>query len=862
MITLTSVVRAARQAYANRVKIRYVHPLVYLIVLDESFAGLDEDARRSQFSKKTELPITSAEWSTLEATLSLVLVTSTERQKDLDFLDSPDAGEHWLPLFDPDYRAARQAVNAIEPKAIHFYGYKGGQARSTVLVMLARQLADDGYKVLTVDADIEAPSLNVLLDTSATDFSQTLLGMVDTKSDPHPLSAYKARLGGGCVDLLSCRPSAPDFDMDFAAFAVKTALDVTILERATRRLLTHIGKMKSSERYDVVLYDHRSGLAASILPMLRAHPGPTVICLRIDDQSISAISLIEILFSQVKDVPGAFVSFSLDPEENREKTLRRYEDRIGAFLSTLGTAIERGAEDASQEPMSPDELSRYWVSWFHDRAFLSDRFPKPTEISEANRQSLHQLREVLGFSGKKFVATVNRKSKPPKKLPALAPSGAVDQGFFVEPSEFSRLFQQNTPISYIFGRKGTGKTRLLRELQERNLGEPLLVAADAPGGGLQSNSALFSDLASRYIKNPENLWWTLLDAALNSKSTVDLSFKNILDKTSSNRASAVRVSAIARKASAIQKNRVFLIDGVETAFRAGELPQFVEGLFRFILTVQTESLFSRRVAIRLFLRTDLARNAIQNIEQQTSGRTLDLVWNAQAIFNFVLSRIGQIRWFEENFSDAVNEIRAQFKRIQVGDLREEEYEPLLLEIFPKRLRRNNLQTLTFLKTYFSDASGDDEARAAFYPRLFTTFLDLIAAPDNLPKGKIPAAVIEDKRIHQALVLAAHEEASKRYLHEVQQELAFLLELSSDKKENESLVKQLLSAFDGLRTPFNVEERIGELKGKLRRISRPSLRESLTRMKDIGMFEERPRYPGQWRAGRLFKSALNMKYVRG
>jgi len=140
---------------------------------------------------------------------------------------------------------------------------------------------------------------------------------------------------------------------------------------------------------------------------------------------------------------------------------------------------------------------------------------------------------------------------------------------------------------------------------------------------------------------------------------------------------------------------------------------------------------------------------------------------------------------------------------------------------------------------------------------------LVRAPSGLPQGKTPPSVIEDNRIHQALVLVAHEAASKRYLAEVQQELAFLLELSPDKKENESLVKQLLSAFDGLRTPFELEKCVGELKGKLsKRVTKPHLRESLARMKDIGMFEERPRYPGEWRAGRLFKSALNMKYVRG
>jgi hypothetical protein len=149
----------------------------------------------------------------------------------------------------------------------------------------------------------------------------------------------------------------------------------------------------------------------------------------------------------------------------------------------------------------------------------------------------------------------------------------------------------------------------------------------------------------------------------------------------------------------------------------------------------------------------------------------------------------------------------------------------------------------------------------FYPRLFTTFLDLIAGQVTFPNRKVAPTPIEDGHIHQALVLAAHEEASKRYLAEVQQELAFLLELDADKKENEARVKQLLSAFDGLKTPFVVEERIVELKKKLPRIKITQLRASLTKMKDLGMFEERPRFPGEWRAGRLFKSALNMKYVR-
>jgi hypothetical protein len=46
------------------------------------------------------------------------------------------------------------------------------------------------------------------------------------------------------------------------------------------------------------------------------------------------------------------------------------------------------------------------------------------------------------------------------------------------------------------------------------------------------------------------------------------------------------------------------------------------------------------------------------------------------------------------------------------------------------------------------------------------------------------------------------------------------------------------------------------------IAAESVRNALEKMKDVGMFESRPDYPGEWRAGRLFKSSLRVKYVRG
>ena len=43
------------------------------------------------------------------------------------------------------------------------------------------------------------------------------------------------------------------------------------------------------------------------------------------------------------------------------------------------------------------------------------------------------------------------------------------------------------------------------------------------------------------------------------------------------------------------------------------------------------------------------------------------------------------------------------------------------------------------------------------------------------------------------------------------------------------------------------------------IDAKEIRNAIERMKNVGMFEDRPDYSGQLRVGRLFKSSLRMKY---
>lgn len=862
MNTLSSILQIARSAFPDGVEVRYIHPTLYLVCKDLAFGPMDDVSRLTFFAQKTGLPTDINTIPTLASNLSVLLVTPEERQRDYDFLDTPSPGQHWLPFLDPTILASQKAAQDHRPRTIHFYGFKGGQARTTVLSMLAKSLADDGYRILTVDADIEAPSLDVLLNIAANSPGQSLLGLLSSSQEIEPLSAYSAADQHGLVDLLACRPSAREYDMDFAAFALRTALDVTSLEDGVKHLFEHLKQHEKG--YDVVLFDHRSGLATSVLPIMKACPGPAVVCLRIDEQSTNAGPIFDILFNQAQELPGAYVSFSLDPDETRESMIGTKGPKINHLLDRLGAAIERGSTEyaGAGEDLPPEDFLRYWISWFHDRAFLSNPFPALSEISEVNRQSLRQLREVLSLSGPK-AERPRARTRRGAKIPKLSPSGAGDEGIFIETQEIARLFQPNTTVGYIFGRKGTGKTRLLRELQNRSLGEALVVAADATGGGLPTGDTLFQDLANSFLDDPEKLWWCLLGAALESESTDGSEFrKNVKAwerKALSRR--GLRTTDIAAIASSLPQRRVFLIDGIETAFRAAHLIEFVEALFRVLLTVQSDSQFSEHVVVRLFLRTDLARRAIQNVEQQTAGRRLDLSWNSQSIFNFVLSRIAQLSWFQKHFRETCEIILREKDRVRAGLLSATEYEPLLLEIFPRHIRRNNLQTLTFLKTYFSDAAGDDEIRAAFYPRLFDAFLYFVAHPEELPHGSAPQNPMEDGRVHQALVLAAHDASSRRFLDEVKQELSVLLSLAKRPADNEQRVSQMLAAFDGLTTPFMLEECLKKLKSRVQKVDASSLRDSLHRMKEVGMFEDRPGYSGWWRAGRLFKSALRMKYVR-
>lgn len=860
-MTISEFIGSIAHLDSIKVEVEYAHPTLYVLCVSDSFERMPTDARLIAFCEAVGMSADEVASVAASPMIELALLTERERHEQFSFLGSGATGTSWLSAFTPRSKTsmvppvviadqANQADKATNSqrtaKAVHFYGYKGGQGRSTVLVALAKVLADAGYRVLTVDADIEAPSLDAMFGVAAADIKATLMGLATPGTTLTPLSrTYVGSSITGYVDLVSARPVAARFDMDFAAFLLNTSLDASVLQLAVAALREQIeaGVESDSPLYDIVLFDHRTGLAPSVLPIMEAWPGPAVIFVRPDGMARHILDsrLLDTLLAHDPESPGAFVSFSLDPKKTAKDTRSQSARFIEGLLGKVADAMQMG------DAIDPQDLDPYWVFWRHDQSFVDGQQPNPRDMSSASREAIGQLRSVLGLSG--------NPAAPMQQQGTLTNSGSTDDGKFILTPGLAKLFSADSPYTYVFGRKGTGKTRLLTELVRRNLAEPLLVASDSRVGGLPSASRMFQSALTACNRDFEKFWWLLLSAALSTSSTkgegvLEAALNQQMHVTDPDSLVRLEPQALANRT----EKRVFVIDGVETAVPASDLRSFVEGLFRFLAAVQFDRTYSKLVTIRLLLRSDLATGAAENIEQQIEGAALYLHWNKTTILNFALARIVSLPWFLQHFSSVCTRIESKADSISRGALPDDDSESLLLEIFPTGLERNRLKTTTFFASYFSDAGGDMGTDSAFYPRLFDGFLRTLAG--NSSEG----AELVEGRLSSKSVLLAYDQASKSFISEVRTELYSFLNIEPDIDANKSAVDRLLAAFDGLQTPFSIEEIIETLAERAN-IPVDVVRRSLNSMQKIGMFEARGGYSGELRARQLYKAGLGMKYVR-
>lgn len=873
MITTLNLIDLLRKSNKFKVDVSYIAPILHIVLHGKIFSNLEYDSRIekvNQYLIGKGIERDSLDTLLRAAPISIDCVTPTEfiAFQDMVRANGDSALSSWVPWFEEATLPPPQIEKKLESKFIHFYGYKGGQGRSTVLALLAKSLANDGFKALVIDADVEAPSLDYLFSGRADDHSQTLMGLCGWANEIRPIVGVHMGTRNGRVDLIACRSRQPEVDLDFAMFVSTNPLDTRVLERGADKL-SHFLQC-TAEKYDAVLIDHRTGMTASVLPLIRRLPGAIAMFAR-PDSNVGALpsDLMRITRSILRSgIPSKsfFVTFSLDEKQAKEKSINKEEalwrDAISKELETAARPLNTPTDD--EAIYSPDELAYRWVNWVLDRAIFGLSSPAPERLQYDNIEALGKMRELVDLSGLKrgFHKTNSQRTQ----TALVSVSGARDQGLFIQIPEIESLLIPNNPFTYVLGRKGTGKTRLLNELALRGLGIPLLVASDeVVAGGIRSGSIEATTWMDRCERNAETFWWSLLGISLELDYGSD-SLINSIDRHLKLRtnpillADKLKIRDLAKKHAG---QHVLLIDGLETMVPATESRELVAALFRLMSTIQNDPAFASKLTIRLFIREDLATGAIQNVEQQMDGRAIQLRWSAASILNFALSRLPTLPWVKTRYDSLCKRIDSDMygEKITFGQLSEQEAIELLLEALPNRIRRNNLSTKTFLKLYFSDAGGDETNRAAFYPRLYMSFLSKL---DSLCASS-EQATDENGRIDSRLVNQSYDAASSDFINETKLELVYLLSLESprDSDENENdvaKVDRFIAAFDGMSTPFEYEQAIEDLMHKTG-FTEASIRSSLIRMKSIRMFEDRPGYAGWWRVGQLFKMGLRMKYTR-
>lgn len=819
-------------------------PYAYIRAISSDFEGMGEEEREQLACGKMKLSIAELRKTAADCLFTLQWMTPGEAsQQKLE-----NRGEHWLRAFlENSTDLSETKVVSPSIRVAHFFGYKGGQGRSTVMASLAQKLAYDGVRVLLLDADIEAPSLDVMFGIKA-NINSTLLGIVQTskihvQKSPNIIAvpALQGREGGE-VRLIASRPRETTYDIDFAAFALQASLVPGILTEA----IDQIREWAMAQKFDVIMVDHRSGMAMTTLTWMKYLPGPALVFTKLDEQWRGAEEVLRKVLAANATNPGVIVTFKPD-EETEESFRRRTVHQRGDLLRLLGEAVARSiqsdpAETDEDFPYDPMNIEDHWIIWPYDQAFRTTTLPDYSMLGSGTKNVLDELTRLLEIS------------LPAKKV-KLSGIGSLDQGDLIQTEALMRLRQPNNTIRYIFGRKGTGKTRLAKQLALENLGESLLVDANSDmSSGITTSETEFEQAKTKFHDAPEGLWWSILLSALLGPDTERSSLRTRLSEVIAENfdAGALRQKVI--DALPAEGARIFLLDGIETAFKASDIYSYVESLFHFMLAIQADDRFSGRVEVKLFLRTDLASRSVQNLEQQVEGRKIDLYWDYRKILNFLLSRLPQLPFFKKTFPNTISKVESMNSSIRSGDVTEQESEHLLMEMFPSKLARFNILTSTFLRLHFADSSSQGNS---YYPRIVDKFLGEL----NSKGEKNDGSPLIDGHIDQQLIIKAHEQASDDYMKQIRQELQHLLDFKQQTPEA-NLVKldEWINAFTGQKTPFIVDEIEQYLSNRIK-LDEPTVRRCLDQMLALGMFERTADAPNVWRTGRLFKSSLKMKYKR-
>ncbi|MFF3244031.1 FxSxx-COOH system tetratricopeptide repeat protein [Streptomyces sp. NPDC002870] len=257
-----------------------------------------------------------------------------------------------------------------EGTIVTFYSYKGGTGRTMALANVGWILAANGYRVLAVDWDLEAPGLHrffhPFLDLSDLEATPGLINLITEYQEearraaerepdwhrdyarvrPHATSLNWAFPKGGSLDFLS----AGRRNRDYSSTVGRMDWD-DFYERFGGGQFFDAMRADMRRHYDYTLIDSRTGLSDIADICTVQMPQVLVVCFTLSDQSIEGASAVARDIGerfQEKGIRILPVPMRIDDGE-KEK-------------ADAGRALARDSFPGLPAGLSRDELVNYWGS--------------------------------------------------------------------------------------------------------------------------------------------------------------------------------------------------------------------------------------------------------------------------------------------------------------------------------------------------------------------------------------------------------------------------------------------------------------------------------------------------------------------
>ncbi|MBK7054705.1 MAG: AAA family ATPase [Leptospiraceae bacterium] len=645
MNNIKSVLDQVKKHFPKQFKIAYRFPYTFLILTHPDFTD-DEEENEIKFCNLLNI---EPQYIRDISNLSLLSLECLS-QEDFDKREIKNRGTYWSELRieeELDLLNKTKTENEDPLKVIHFFGYKGGQGRSSVLTALSLNLMKYGWKVLVIDADFEAPSLDLIYNKDLK-LENTLLGLYLGKK----INAinYDSKPSGGSIDIIGAKPSLiynemseleDDWSIEYSGMTLQANVNPATIQILAKGLQS----FAKENLYDIVLVDQRSGMSISSITWINELIGQLVLFTRLDNQWQHSYQFLKslVLNSNSSDIPiisqKPYMTKDLAPID-KDHFERQKEDL--KFLFVKNKQIKEGLDI---DDISVGDINANFLDWQYDPSYRDNLLPDTEQILSENLLVLQKLRSILEIESDK-----SKFIKPDY-------SGIKDEGLLILTDALNKLLNKNNDINYIYGRKGTGKTKIFAELVSRNLAKPLIAQDDyflerKNAEGINGRSDTVKNIIWSFNKEikklensriedidglVENFWWCIFLTAIETISkhgslpnkVFEEEFKKKYEnfkKESSNYSTKLKSILVSQ-----EEKITFCIDGLETTFDVYYINYYVKALYGVMNTILTDSYFEK-IQVKLFLRKDLKPEFIQNSEQKDS---IELVWTEQAILNFL-----------------------------------------------------------------------------------------------------------------------------------------------------------------------------------------------------------------------------------